>query len=102
MLPLSWRRPAPGPRGNQLKHHWHPPVQCVWTRSASGSLQSVGNIFPFTESSRFAYLENNHNSLLGVLAAVRAAQSAHALPVRGTALACGRPRPLHLRDTLAL
>lgn len=41
------------------------PLQCVWTRSASGSLQSIGNIFPFTERSRFAYLENNHNSLLG-------------------------------------
>lgn len=58
---------APG-RGSHAK--WHmltlpPPLQCVWTRSASGSLQSIGNVFPFTERSRFAYLENNHNSLLG-------------------------------------
>ncbi len=43
--------------------------QCVWTRSASGSLQSVGNIFPFTKASRFAYLQGSHQSLLGEPAA---------------------------------
>lgn len=38
----------------------------VFTRSATGALNLLGEAFPFTDQSRFLYLEANHNSVLGV------------------------------------
>lgn len=39
-------------------------VQIVWTRSGTGALHVLGETFPFTAASRFAYLYSNHNSVL--------------------------------------
>ena len=38
----------------------------VFTRSATGALNLLGEAFPFTDQSQFVYLEANHNSVLGV------------------------------------
>jgi hypothetical protein len=39
--------------------------QLIWTRSATGALHLLGEAFPWTEDSVFAYLTSNHNSVLG-------------------------------------
>ncbi len=36
-------------------------TQVVWTRSGSGALRELGETFPWSPSSRFAYLTSNHN-----------------------------------------
>lgn len=38
----------------------------VFTRSATGGLQAIGESFPWTEQSRMAYLRSNHNSVVGI------------------------------------
>lgn len=38
----------------------------IFTRSATGGLQALGELFPWSPSSRFAYLVSNHNSVLGI------------------------------------
>lgn len=38
--------------------------QVVWTRSGTGALHILGETFPFTSGSRYAYLDSNHNSVL--------------------------------------
>jgi molybdenum cofactor sulfurtransferase len=38
----------------------------VFTRSATGALKLVGETFPWKEGSTFAYLRENHNSVLGM------------------------------------
>mmetsp|Transcript_19003 Transcript_19003/g.53201 ORF Transcript_19003/g.53201 Transcript_19003/m.53201 type:complete len:843 (+) Transcript_19003:23-2551(+) len=40
--------------------------QLVFTRSATGALQLVGETFPWSGSSMFRYLRTNHNSVLGI------------------------------------
>lgn len=40
----------------------------VFTRSATGALTLLGESFPFTKDSRYAYTVSNHNSVLGVRA----------------------------------
>ena len=40
--------------------------QVVFTRSATGALQIVGETFPWSQGSIFAYLRENHNSVLGM------------------------------------
>ncbi|KAF5842717.1 pyridoxal phosphate-dependent transferase [Dunaliella salina] len=40
--------------------------QLVFTRSATGALQLVGETFPWSASSMFRYLRTNHNSVLGI------------------------------------
>lgn len=39
--------------------------QCVFTRGATASLKMVGETFPWSSRSRFVYLRENHNSVLG-------------------------------------
>mmetsp|Transcript_24514 Transcript_24514/g.58276 ORF Transcript_24514/g.58276 Transcript_24514/m.58276 type:complete len:692 (-) Transcript_24514:359-2434(-) len=39
--------------------------QCVFTRGATASLKLVGETFPWSDKSRFVYLRENHNSVLG-------------------------------------
>ena len=38
----------------------------VFTRSATGALKLVGETYPWSSSSTFAYLRENHNSVLGM------------------------------------
>ncbi|KAL4427707.1 hypothetical protein ABPG75_001796 [Micractinium tetrahymenae] len=38
----------------------------VWTRSGTGALRELGETFPWSLASRFAYLVSNHNSVLGI------------------------------------
>ena len=38
----------------------------VFTRSATDSLKLVGETFPWSKSSEFRYLRENHNSVLGI------------------------------------
>jgi molybdenum cofactor sulfurtransferase len=40
--------------------------QVVFTRSATGALKLVGETFPWSRASTFAYLRENHNSVLGM------------------------------------
>jgi hypothetical protein len=40
--------------------------QVVFTRSATGALKLVGETFPWAPGSTFAYLRENHNSVLGM------------------------------------
>eukprot|EP00798_Chlamydomonas_sp_ICE-L_P024132 gene24132-9714_t len=40
--------------------------QVVFTRSATGALKMVGETFPWDEGSKFRYLRENHNSVLGI------------------------------------
>eukprot|EP00878_Enallax_costatus_P013939 GHUV01014576.1.p1 GENE.GHUV01014576.1~~GHUV01014576.1.p1 ORF type:complete len:479 (+),score=157.31 GHUV01014576.1:163-1437(+) len=40
--------------------------QVVFTRSTTGALKLVGETFPWSKSSTFAYLRENHNSVLGM------------------------------------
>lgn len=42
-------------------------VQLVFTRSATGALQLVGEMFPWSAGSQYAYLQGNHKSVLGAL-----------------------------------
>lgn len=44
----------------------------MWTRSGSGALRELGETFPWSPASRFAYLESNHNSVLGIREYARA------------------------------
>mmetsp|Transcript_43773 Transcript_43773/g.109837 ORF Transcript_43773/g.109837 Transcript_43773/m.109837 type:complete len:691 (-) Transcript_43773:128-2200(-) len=39
--------------------------QCVFTRGATASLKMVGEMFPWSQRSKFVYLRENHNSVLG-------------------------------------
>jgi molybdenum cofactor sulfurtransferase len=39
--------------------------ELVFVRSATGALQALGESFPWTRDSHFAYLVSNHNSVLG-------------------------------------
>lgn len=55
VAPLTTDRPRPLPGL---------PGQIVWTRSGTGALHVLGETFPFTAGSRFAYLDSNHNSVL--------------------------------------
>lgn len=45
----------------------------VWTRSGTGALRELGETFPWSSASRFAYLVPNHNSVLGIREHARAA-----------------------------
>lgn len=50
----------------------HPPLPCpspqlVFTRSATGALQLIGEMFPWGPASQYAYLRSNHKSVLGAL-----------------------------------
>ena len=40
--------------------------QVVFSRSATGALQMLGESFPWSEGGSFAYLVSNHNSVLGI------------------------------------
>lgn len=44
-------------------------LQLVFTRSGTGALHMLGEIFPFTPASTFRFLTSNHNSLLGACSA---------------------------------
>ena len=52
---------------------WAP--QLVFTRSGTGALHTVGETFPWSRRSRFAFLTSNHNSVLGVREYARAARA---------------------------
>lgn len=39
--------------------------QVVWTRSGTGALRELGETFPWSPASRFAYLVSNHNRCAG-------------------------------------
>eukprot|EP00192_Tetraselmis_astigmatica_P006998 CAMPEP_0117665662 /NCGR_PEP_ID=MMETSP0804-20121206/9940_1 /TAXON_ID=1074897 /ORGANISM="Tetraselmis astigmatica, Strain CCMP880" /LENGTH=786 /DNA_ID=CAMNT_0005473111 /DNA_START=68 /DNA_END=2428 /DNA_ORIENTATION=- len=56
-----------GVRERILKHFNADPAeyQCVFTRGATASLKMVGETFPWSPASRFVYLRENHNSVLG-------------------------------------
>ncbi len=41
------------------------PLQLVFTRSATGALQLIGEMFPWSGGSQYAYLRSNHKSVLG-------------------------------------
>lgn len=45
------------------------PLQLVFTRSATGALQLIGEMFPWSSSSTYAYARSNHKSVLGEPAA---------------------------------
>ncbi|PRW20464.1 Molybdenum cofactor sulfurase [Chlorella sorokiniana] len=49
----------------------------VWTRSGTGALHILGETFPFTPGSRFAYLDSNHNSVLGIREYAKLAGAEH-------------------------
>ncbi|KAI8471501.1 MAG: pyridoxal phosphate-dependent transferase [Monoraphidium minutum] len=74
--------------------------QVVFTRSATDALKTVGETFPWGPGSEFAYLQENHNSVLGVREyareaggrCVRAGQLRRwALPPRGKGPEVERP-----------
>lgn len=69
LVPSSWPvtcavLPARGCKPPQC-HMPVPPLQLVFTRSATGALQLIGEMFPWSGGSQYAYLRSNHKSVLG-------------------------------------
>eukprot|EP01107_Rhizomastix_libera_P009045 TRINITY_DN2481_c0_g1_i1.p1 TRINITY_DN2481_c0_g1~~TRINITY_DN2481_c0_g1_i1.p1 ORF type:complete len:579 (+),score=100.46 TRINITY_DN2481_c0_g1_i1:32-1738(+) len=53
----------------QILKHFHTSSKdyhVIFTSGATGALKIVGESFPWTNNSKFAYLRSNHNSVLGI------------------------------------
>jgi hypothetical protein len=68
-LPLApYPCPHPHPLQNNARFFNADPAeyQVVFTRSATEALKIVGETYPWGPASEFAYLRENHNSVLGI------------------------------------